>query len=156
MASCSFLELSSTFFMRTSILAQSMSTSLRAWTPLFLGWRRSSFDPWLITIFSMRSLASLSFYCKDAPLAAASRWLRATPVSPWQKPWMRSHISIPWCGQVRMYSWRCSQATRIVSSAYCYKLEIFPRRALVLPDGKNFLRNALAHLSELVHSALLE
>ena len=47
----------------------------------------------------------------------------------------------------RMYSCSLSQASGMDSIPVCWKFEIFPRRAFVLPSGKNFARNALEHLA---------
>src|SRR6185312_12393715 len=66
-----------------------------------------------------------------------------------------SQLSIPWCGHARTYSLSLSQASGIDSFDACWKFKIRPRRTLVLPVGKNFERNALAHLSQVSTAALL-
>ena len=47
-----------------------------------------------------------------------------------------------------MYSCSLSQASGMDSIPVCWKLDIFPRRAFILPSGKNFARNALEHLAQ--------
>ena len=51
-----------------------------------------------------------------------------------------------------MYSCSLSQASGMDSIPVCWKLDIFPRRAFVLPSGKNFVRNALEHLAQVLMS----
>ena len=47
-----------------------------------------------------------------------------------------------------MYSCDLSQASGMDSIPVYWKLDIFPHKALILPSGKNFTRNALEHLSQ--------
>ena len=46
--------------------------------------------------------------------------------------------------------WKRSHASGIVSPFYCWKFEIFPLKALVLPTGKNFSRKAFEHLAHVL------
>ena len=56
-------------------LAISMSTSLIECIPRLWGWSRLSLHPWLDTIFSINILVSATLSEKNAPPAAASKWL---------------------------------------------------------------------------------
>ena len=53
-----------------------------------------------------------------------------------------------------MYSWSLSHASGMDSSEDCWKLEIFPLRALVLLMGKNLARNAAEHLFQVFIASL--
>jgi hypothetical protein len=51
-------------------------------------------------------------------------------------------------GHILLQTFPCFE--NIVSSLVCWKLDILPRKALVLPIGKNFERNAVEHLSQVL------
>jgi hypothetical protein len=53
-----------------------------------------------------------------------------------------------------MYSCSLSQASGIDSIPVYWKLDIFPRRVLVLPNGKNLVRNVVEHLSQVLTASL--
>jgi len=53
-----------------------------------------------------------------------------------------------------MYSWSLYHASGMDSSEDCWKLEIFPLRALVLLMGKNLARNAAEHFSHVSTTSL--
>jgi hypothetical protein len=53
-----------------------------------------------------------------------------------------------------MYSCSLSYAFGIESIPVCWKLELFPRRALVLPSGKNFTGNAVEYLVHVLMASL--
>ena len=70
-------------FATRSTLAARKSASLRECIPLLWGCSHSSLHPWLETIFSINALASVTLSEKNAPPAAASKWLLSNETEPW-------------------------------------------------------------------------